>query len=1348
MNHGHSAVICLVIIGARLLVPSQIEAAVWTGAGGDHSWANHSNWFPLAASGRDAVGDFSTLDIVGESTVFLNADIVVGTLVFGDTMPSGSWKLSPGTPADSTLSLDVSSGEPIIDVVNQAATIGVVVAGTDGLTKTGFGTLVLTQPNTYGGTTVVRSGTLALDFSPEHAISNIIAGDLELRLGAMAAAAAGGTIKLIGDPGASNSQTFGGTTLLFGQNGIAIDQNDAANVELLLGFFDRDVGSVANFSLPASGRINAVSVTIPNIHEILGGWATIGSGANATWAANDGAGNIVPYTAFTEITGTPVIANSPAANVRWSNSTGDATVSAGITDVNTLLFADAASRTVATAAGSTLRLGVSGGIFKTDTSAGGQFSQLTIGLPGSFLTAGGAPTTVGELILNANSNAANQNGIVVNSTITNNGLAPVYVIKSGNASALLTSTSTYTGGTYITSGRLAASATSGFGTGPVHVATGAGVLLAGGTHANDLFFSGRGLPQPHEGALRFEGGAEAQGKITLMDDALISNGASTREAVISGQITGQHDVEFRSSVNGVITLTNSMNNWRGNTAIGPGTLRIGGGEVVPHNQLGTVFVMHGDPAGPVPTVLDLNGKTETVNGLLSTGDASKIAIRSTSPGPATIRFGVEAQRAFSFAGVIEDGAGIVGIAKFGDGNQTLSGANTYTGPTRLQDGVLSLGSARALPAGATLAFEDQGVLDLNGFDITISSLTTDRPNTFSFIANNSDVSPSVITYAGGSSVFGGGIVDFAIRQPVALTIASGSLELSNRNLYVGPTVLDGGVLIVTGSLNEQGSVTVNAGATLSGATALPGSGRVGNVTMHPDSTVRPGPANHASVGTLTMSSLTVNGGDLRFGLASAGASDRVNVIGAATFAAPSKITPTSITPGVYTLLTADTLRGVSPTLNVPAGTRPTLALNFETLADQIRLIISGPLPKALTWTGANGSEWDLNTTANWTGGATAETFFNLDGVTFGDGPTNRDIVLNTTVFPTGVIVDAENDYTISGTGGIGDPGFAGGSLTKNGAGSFTLGGVNTYAHGTTVNQGLLRITGSLTNRSAVVVAFGARFAVEGTSSVSNVQGMGSTTVGNGVTEASLIADQIRQSSLAIEANSAVITNRDGGLSIFNAFFIAGGDMPVGKLDLNNNPAIVDHTGDSPASTVRQQILSGRGGPGLGATWTGQGITSSAAAAAVATDPESRSVGYAENGSLPLGAYSMFGGEPVDDTSLLIAYVRTGDANLDGVVNDDDVTIVSATYAPGVPQPSWALGDFDYNGFVDDDDVTLLGVFYDPAAQPLVNGGGVSGGVVRGEVVAAVPEPASVLLLGVMIAAWAIGAWRRCSAAWR
>jgi hypothetical protein len=114
------------------------------------------------------------------------------------------------------------------------------------------------------------------------------------------------------------------------------------------------------------------------------------------------------------------------------------------------------------------------------------------------------------------------------------------------------------------------------------------------------------------------------------------------------------------------------------------------------------------------------------------------------------------------------------------------------------------------------------------------------------------------------------------------------------------------------------------------------------------------------------------------------------------------------------------------------------------------------------------------------------------------------------------------------------------------------------------------------------------------------------------------------------------------------------------------------------------------------------------------------VGYAENSDLPLGPYTNFYGQSVDDTSILMAYTRTGDANLDGVVDDADVTIVNASYAPGMPQPHWALGDFDYNGFVDDADVTLLNALYDPTAEPLITPAppGVS----------AVPEPGTIALV--------------------
>jgi hypothetical protein len=199
-----------------------------------------------------------------------------------------------------------------------------------------------------------------------------------------------------------------------------------------------------------------------------------------------------------------------------------------------------------------------------------------------------------------------------------------------------------------------------------------------------------------------------------------------------------------------------------------------------------------------------------------------------------------------------------------------------------------------------------------------------------------------------------------------------------------------------------------------------------------------------------------------------------------------------------------------------------------------------------------------------------------------------------------------------------------------------------------------------------------------------------TSVGNG---AHLTTARLQQNNLTLGENSKVSLLPAGGTSVVTSLTLAS----TAVVDIGDNAVVINYGGASPATTLRARILAGRGGPGLGASWIGAGITSSIVAQANAADAEAWSVGYAENSAMPLGPYTNFRGVAVDATSVLIAPTRTGDANLDGLVNDDDVTIVGATYAPTVAQAHWAMGDFDYNGFVDDDDVTLLGVFYRPAA---------------------------------------------------
>ncbi len=155
---------------------------------------------------------------------------------------------------------------------------------------------------------------------------------------------------------------------------------------------------------------------------------------------------------------------------------------------------------------------------------------------------------------------------------------------------------------------------------------------------------------------------------------------------------------------------------------------------------------------------------------------------------------------------------------------------------------------------------------------------------------------------------------------------------------------------------------------------------------------------------------------------------------------------------------------------------------------------------------------------------------------------------------------------------------------------------------------------------------------------------------------------------------------------------------IGTLDLTNNGILVDFATDAAArafeTDLRGWLLDGRGGPGIGSgRWDGTGITSSTAEDRNMSDPEARSVGYAVNADLPLGSKSFFIGQEVDTSSILVLYTVTGDVDLDGDVDDDDVTVIGAFWQPGTSKPHWFQGDLDYNGAVDDDDVTLLGVFY-------------------------------------------------------
>lgn len=130
-------------------------------AGG--SWATPGDWTPAGpAEGADEAALIHFLDISGDTTITLDGSYTIGELWFADVAgDDGDWILDPGSGGVLTLSAP-TNGSPGIDVGNRTATVNAELAGTEGLTKTGSGSLVLGTANTYTGGTFIESGTVAI----------------------------------------------------------------------------------------------------------------------------------------------------------------------------------------------------------------------------------------------------------------------------------------------------------------------------------------------------------------------------------------------------------------------------------------------------------------------------------------------------------------------------------------------------------------------------------------------------------------------------------------------------------------------------------------------------------------------------------------------------------------------------------------------------------------------------------------------------------------------------------------------------------------------------------------------------------------------------------------------------------------------------------------------------------------------------------------------------------------------------------------------------------------------------------------------------------------------------------
>lgn len=126
---------------------------------------------------------------------------------------------------------------------------------------------------------------------------------------------------------------------------------------------------------------------------------------------------------------------------------------------------------------------------------------------------------------------------------------------------------------------------------------------------------------------------------------------------------------------------------------------------------------------------------------------------------------------------------------------------------------------------------------------------------------------------------------------------------------------------------------------------------------------------------------------------------------------------------------------------------------------KLYISIENYVPGNVTWTGAEGGDWDLDKTPNFAvdGSEDVRSFVQGDIVTFNDIASVTDITVSGNVAPKSIVFDnSEKDFTISGDSIVGGP-----TVEKRGTGSVTINNVN-HTGNTTISGGELVVT-SLAN---------------------------------------------------------------------------------------------------------------------------------------------------------------------------------------------------------------------------------------------------------------------------------------------
>jgi autotransporter-associated beta strand protein len=354
----------------------------------------------------------------------------------------------------------------------------------------------------------------------------------------------------------------------------------------------------------------------------------------------------------------------------------------------------------------------------------------------------------------------------------------------------------------------------------------------------------------------------------------------------------------------------------------------------------------------------------------------------------------------TYTGVIS-GTGTLESAMAGaTGELILSGANTYTGPTVLTSGRLTLNNASSIGTGGPVTLGGGTLRYGTGISADISSGRTVTVSGNVTIDTNSNN----VTYSGSFGNDGAGSLTKAA--------SAGVLTLAGANTYTGGTTVNGGTLAVTntsGSATGAGPLVVSSGAILTGTGTI-----AGTTTMSAGSTLD---VAGAGVGTLTVGGLNLASGSLLTLDASGSANDKIVVT------QPSGVSLSGVaitlrggwlnTAGTYTIIEGSgTVGGTGlsalSVVNPAAGYSYDFANNAGVIS--LTTTLSGLISQ---WTSTGGGTW--GTGSNWGAAVPSAQGDTASFTTQLSAPST--VTLPGSLTLGGVVFNSTNGYTISGQPG-------------------------------------------------------------------------------------------------------------------------------------------------------------------------------------------------------------------------------------------------------------------------------------------------------------------------------------------